>query len=771
MRWSLALAAMVVSLLAAPNGATAGRKEAAGVPAPPSPPTVVNSMHPRFAVLDGSGVPVRQSGRPASSERTCGSCHDVDYINGHSAHWNERVKASCVACHCMGGVLPVTAASVDVDGKLRREFVRISSPEDANCSTCHGIIHSGSDPVAIPSDFESPLDPGRNYGFTTQTGSVFSPQDVSDSRLNLEAKSAREYPWDVHARRLVRCVDCHFARNNPMRKDLQQTQLEFLLKDPRRIALSEFLHRPDHRLSAATCRDCHDPLKTHEFLPYRERHLDALACESCHIPHPMAPAAQMIDATVVREDGAPAIVYRGMERSDSTSLNATYSVGYSPLLLMRSDASGTRRVGPANAVDRWFWKSDGSDEPVPMETVRRAYLDSGRYAPAVLAAFDQDHDGAVSIAELRMDSPAKRQLIRSRLQALGVMEPVIGHVVTLYPIHHGVLAGAMVQRDCNSCHADQSRLSAGLPLATYAVTGGPSATDVSIEGAMPGDGATLVADAGRSRIDARLMGESRFYVFGNSHRAWANRFGFVAFLAALVGTAVHGMLRVLHRKPLLTHATPRQRVYLYRVYERAWHWLMALSIIALMTTGLQIEFAGEKTLIPLLTAVRIHNFFAIVLTANAFLSLFYHLTAGAIRQFIPPREGLARQVAEQARYYAKGILLGQPHPSPKTAQRKLNPLQQLTYLALLNVLFPFQVITGTLIWGASRWPELASALGGLTIVAPLHDLGSWLFLAFFVLHLYLTTTGHTVLSHVGAMVHGYEELDAVNPGPSGGVHA
>ena len=198
---------------------------------------------------------------------------------------------------------------------------------------------------------------------------------------------------------------------------------------------------------------------------------------------------------------------------------------------------------------------------------------------------------------------------------------------------------------------------------------------------------------------------------------------------------------------------------------------MAMSIIALMLTGLQVEFAGVRSVLPLPTAVAIHNFFAVVLTVNAFLSLFYHLTAGAIRQFIPPRDGLARQVAEQARYYAQGIFLGQPHPSPRSPDRKLNPLQQLTYLALLNVLFPFQVITGVLVWGASRWPRLAGAMDGLTVVAPLHSLGAWLFLTFFVLHLYLTTTGHTVLSHVRAMLDGYGESEPEARAEPGGSHA
>jgi thiosulfate reductase cytochrome b subunit len=105
-----------------------------------------------------------------------------------------------------------------------------------------------------------------------------------------------------------------------------------------------------------------------------------------------------------------------------------------------------------------------------------------------------------------------------------------------------------------------------------------------------------------------------------------------------------------------------------------------------------------------------------------------------------------------------------PEPSNAPGQ-KLNPVQQLTYLALLNILFPLQIVTGLLIWAAGRWPEVATALGGLGFVAPLHNAGSWLFLSFFVLHVYLVTTGRTPSEHLESMITGYRhvEVDGAEP--------
>jgi len=111
-------------------------------------------------------------------------------------------------------------------------------------------------------------------------------------------------------------------------------------------------------------------------------------------------------------------------------------------------------------------------------------------------------------------------------------------------------------------------------------------------------------------------------------------------------------------------------------------------------------------------------------------------------------------------YYTKGIFAGAVHPMTKHPQRKLNPLQQVTYAALLNILFPLQVITGVALWVGGYDPELLRPVGGLTWVAPLHNLGSWLFASFLVMHVYLTTTGHTLLSNLRAMVDGWDDVEA-----------
>jgi len=157
--------------------------------------------------------------------------------------------------------------------------------------------------------------------------------------------------------------------------------------------------------------------------------------------------------------------------------------------------------------------------------------------------------------------------------------------------------------------------------------------------------------------------------------------------------------------------------------------------------------------------VIVHNVLAAILVINAALSLFYHLVSGEIQQYLPRPRGFFDDAIQQAKFYTRGIFKGELHPFEKTPKKKLNPLQQVTYFGILNVLLPLQIITGGLMWGAQRWPELAESLGGLPLLGPFHSLVAWMFAAFIVAHVYLTTTGPYPAAAIKAMMVGWDEVE------------
>jgi thiosulfate reductase cytochrome b subunit len=57
-----------------------------------------------------------------------------------------------------------------------------------------------------------------------------------------------------------------------------------------------------------------------------------------------------------------------------------------------------------------------------------------------------------------------------------------------------------------------------------------------------------------------------------------------------------------------------------------------------------------------------------------------------------------------------------------------------------------------------RYEVVTLKIGGLAWIAAAHVLGSFLLVAFVVAHVYLTTTGESLLSNLKAMITGYEDV-------------
>jgi thiosulfate reductase cytochrome b subunit len=276
----------------------------------------------------------------------------------------------------------------------------------------------------------------------------------------------------------------------------------------------------------------------------------------------------------------------------------------------------------------------------------------------------------------------------------------------------------------------------------------------SLSGQLLSDG-----DGGLVYQPATTEGAPRTYVLGHDRVAWVDSVGAIAFLGVFAGAATHGGVRYFAARRRARRSPDVQRVYLYSVYERLWHWLQTVTILVLVFTGLVIHKPDTFGVFSFPYVVQIHNIVAAILVVNAALAAFYHLASGEIRQFLPRPYGFFDDAFLQAKYYLRGIFRGAPHPFEKRPERKMNPLQQVTYLAILNVLLPLQVTTGLLMWGAQQWPEAAARLGGMAVLSPFHTLVAWLLASFIVMHVYLTTTGATPLSSIRGMVMGWDEIE------------
>ena len=196
-----------------------------------------------------------------------------------------------------------------------------------------------------------------------------------------------------------------------------------------------------------------------------------------------------------------------------------------------------------------------------------------------------------------------------------------------------------------------------------------------------------------------------------------------------------------------------ERIYLYTRFERFWHWAQAGLIVFLALTGLEVH--GWYSLLGFERAAELHNGAGIAWFVLYVFIVFWQLTTGDWKHYVPT----TRKLMAVARYYAYGIFKGEHHPVPKSERNKHNPLQRLTYLGISLVLIPLQVATGLLYYTYSSWPQWGIQIK-LSTIAVVHMAGAFGLLAFLIVHIYMTTTGHNLTCHLKAMCTGWEEVPA-----------
>ncbi|MBX7149994.1 cytochrome b/b6 domain-containing protein [bacterium] len=200
----------------------------------------------------------------------------------------------------------------------------------------------------------------------------------------------------------------------------------------------------------------------------------------------------------------------------------------------------------------------------------------------------------------------------------------------------------------------------------------------------------------------------------------------------------------------------KKSVYVYRSFERFWHWFQAMLIFFLAFTGFEIH--GTYSFFGFRNAVTYHNIAAYLFIALIIFAIFWHVATGEWKQYVPTFV----HIKAQLNYYIFGIFNNAAHPVKKTVLSKLNPLQKLTYFGLKILVIPVIVSSG-LLYMLYRYPQRYGIetlnVQSLETIAIIHTIGAFLLTSFVVAHLYLITTGETITSNLKAMLTGYEELE------------
>jgi thiosulfate reductase cytochrome b subunit len=198
-------------------------------------------------------------------------------------------------------------------------------------------------------------------------------------------------------------------------------------------------------------------------------------------------------------------------------------------------------------------------------------------------------------------------------------------------------------------------------------------------------------------------------------------------------------------------------VYLYPVWVRLWHTVNALLYLILIITGLSMQYSNPQyPMIRFDIAVSWHNVAGILLTLNYFGNMFTHNGF----YYRMRRRWLKKEIPAQARYYLFGIFRGEKAPYPVNSRRKFNPLQKVSYFAVLYFFMPLVIITGwALIYPQVMIVEKIMGTSSLHFTDLVHIIVGFTLSIFMFVHIYLCTIGKPPGSHFKAMLSGWHHSE------------
>jgi len=198
-----------------------------------------------------------------------------------------------------------------------------------------------------------------------------------------------------------------------------------------------------------------------------------------------------------------------------------------------------------------------------------------------------------------------------------------------------------------------------------------------------------------------------------------------------------------------------QPLYHYPVWIRFWHILNALLCLTLIITGLSIQFSNPSLAVRFKVAVAIHNVAGVTLSLNYLIFFLGNLFTSNGAFYIIEVKGFFKRMKQQFHYYTIGVFRRETAPFPVSSDSKFNPLQQISYVAIMYVILPLLIFSGI----GLLYPEITvnSLIGisGLDYTDLLHLACGFFVTIFMFVHIYFCTFGKTFWSNFKSIIDGY----------------
>src|SRR6266540_3333043 len=167
----------------------------------PAPFGQTSPLHPTFALLDENGKNVLTSGAAVSTMKTCGQCHDTDFIQSHAFHSDLGLSS-----YSQDDELNSSNGMFGQWDPLTYRFLSQKGDERLDLSTAEWLEVNGARVVgggpATTSREGAPL-----------TGLKADPNNPETSILNKDGK-AEAWDWNASKTMEMDCFVCHLESPN-----------------------------------------------------------------------------------------------------------------------------------------------------------------------------------------------------------------------------------------------------------------------------------------------------------------------------------------------------------------------------------------------------------------------------------------------------------------------------------------------------------------------------------------------------------------------------
>ena len=201
-----------------------------------------------------------------------------------------------------------------------------------------------------------------------------------------------------------------------------------------------------------------------------------------------------------------------------------------------------------------------------------------------------------------------------------------------------------------------------------------------------------------------------------------------------------------------------ERLYLYPIWLRFWHFVNALLCLILIITGVSMQFSAPTvTLVNFDTSVAIHNIAGIVLTISYAIFFIGNLFTFNGSQYQIVYQGLFKRLMTQARFYMFGLFKGENPPFPISKENKFNPLQRFSYVFIMYLFVPVVFISGWALLYPETIPAVILGTSGLHLTDLFHIISGFIISFFMLIHIYFCTIGGKPSKNFRSIITGYHE--------------